>query len=163
MPRLIDLTGRTFGNLLVLTDVGTNTHGHWMWLCHCNTCGEHRAISGTHLKRGRKTCGCDPAPKRHGHALAGSWSKTYTAWKNMRKRCQPNYKQHVDYFDRGITVCDSWDRSFEEFLRDMGEAPVDRTLDRIDNDKGYAPGNCRWATRKEQVENQRPKRRRLSA
>ena len=80
---------------------------------------------------------------------------TYTAWSAMRARC--SYKPHVSYKyygARGVSVCERWD-SFENFLADMGERPEGKTLDRIDPDGNYEPGNCRWATFREQRLNQR--------
>lgn len=73
----------------------------------------------------------------------------------MQQRCDnPNNLKYADYGGRGIGVCDRW-RDFENFLADMGERPPGTSLDRIDNDRGYAPGNCRWATRRDQMANQR--------
>lgn len=90
----------------------------------------------------------------HGHAT-GKKSKTYRAWAAMKERCcKPHHPAYANYGGRGITVCAQW-LQFAGFLADMGEKPADRSLDRIDNTKGYSPDNCRWATRKEQERNKR--------
>jgi hypothetical protein len=74
----------------------------------------------------------------------------------MRARCAPNYEEHHLYFDRGIRVCPEWERSFEAFLAHVGIKPDKAlSLDRIDNDRGYEPGNVRWATASQQRCNQR--------
>lgn len=81
----------------------------------------------------------------------------YTTWEGMRARCNNrNHKAYADYGGRGITVCKRWE-SYDKFAADMGERPAGASLDRIDNDKGYSPANCRWATTVEQRHNQRPR------
>ena len=88
---------------------------------------------------------------RHGHAVGGKASKTYSKWQGMKTRCyNPNSNRFQYYGGKGIKVCDRWLNSFENFLADMGECPEGMTLDRIDNTKDYEPGNCKWSTLTEQ-------------
>jgi len=96
---------------------------------------------------------------RHGHkSKNGRASPTYNSWRMMKTRCQnSNFPYYKDYGGRGIKVCERW-MNFENFLTDMGERPENTTLDRINNDGNYEPGNCRWATRKEQRRNQRDRK-----
>jgi hypothetical protein len=100
---------------------------------------------------------------RHGHARASRPSRTYNTWQSMIRRCHnPGTRQERKWYaDRGIRVCDRWRESFDNFLADMGERPEGRTLDRIDTDGNYEPGNCRWATPIEQRHNRRDYRQDL--
>lgn len=148
-----DLTGRSFGRLVALKCVGRlGATENVSWVCQCE-CGIRPVVRAAHLKSGAiRSCGCLRSEVGKTHGMTGS--PTYNTWMNMRKRCRdPNATGYDNYGGRGITVCDEWFDSFEAFVDDMGLRPEGKTLDRIDNDKGYYKANCRWATRQEQAEN----------
>lgn len=120
-----------------------------MWLCRCD-CGKETHVIGKVLKRGdTKSCGCFANQQRRlrklTHGLTGT--RTHRVWWNIINRCNnPNVKSYKDYGGRGIRVCERWLR-LENFVADVGLAPADLEIDRIDNDGNYEPGNCRWVTR----------------
>ena len=92
----------------------------------------------------------------HSHCRRGRLTPTYRTWDSMIGRCaRPSHGAFHKYGAKGVRVCARWRESFVAFLSDMGARPADKTLDRIDNDRGYEPGNCRWATRSEQERNKR--------
>lgn len=160
-----DHTGRRFGKLIAIEFVGSESpKGKANWRCICD-CGNERVAKAENLLRGKsKSCGCDRHENRikqvtkHGHAnsdTGGRPSPTYRGWRAMRQRCEDvNNNAYMDYGGRGITICERW-KIFSNFLADMGERPKGRTLDRIDVDGNYEPGNCRWATWPEQALNKR--------
>lgn len=145
--------------------IGTSTKPYSV-RCRCD-CGTEKDIRYRHLYSGH-TRSCVPcsgdkvakAKTKHGcNRRKAGRSPTYHSWSMMIQRCtNPNLPRYPDYGGRGIRVCEAW-LSFQNFLSDMGERPSRfYSIDRIDNDGHYQPGNCRWATVKEQNSNQRPRR-----
>lgn len=160
----IDETGNRYGRLLVLGKSPLQPTEHAYWLCRCE-CGTLVSVAGGQLRKGRvRSCGClnlDSlrARRTHGKTIGGH-HRVFRIWNAMKQRChnpkQPHYER---YGGRGITVCEEWRNSFEAFYRDMGDPPSPaHSIDRIDNDRGYEPGNCRWATPLEQRHNRRDTR-----
>jgi hypothetical protein len=154
---LIDLVGRAFSHLTVIkrSEVQHSSHVRWVCLCSCGNCV---IVQGNHLREGRaKSCGCWRSERllKHGHARIGKATPTYRSWYSMISRCSNSHNnQWSNYGKRGITVCKRWG-VFQNFLDDMGKKPTKLTLERVDNEKGYQPGNCRWATQEEQQHNTR--------
>lgn len=151
----MNLVGQRFGKLLVKGRAPNSKHGKSRWHCICD-CGTNSIHLGCILHRGdARSCGCGLVITavenflKHGHA----GTRTYRIWSAMKTRCRnPRAKAFRHYGGRGIAVCESW-LEFENFLADMGPAPDGLSIDRIANDGHYEPGNCRWATPKQQSQN----------
>ena len=137
--RRVDLIGKVFSHLTVVSVCETDDR---FYNCVCS-CGNVKRSFFVHLTMGKAiSCGCvkKPGPAKHRKIFTKAWY----AWSAMKQRClNPNHKYYHRYGGRGITICDRW-HDFVNFLDDMGEPEDDLTLERIDNDDGYHPGNCEW-------------------
>lgn len=151
--RFQDLTGKRYGRLTVVAKIGKNRHKRYVWQCKCD-CGTLLPVDGGSITGGlTQSCGCLQRETVRTHGM--SKTRAYHAWTNMRSRCEnPNCPEFKNYGARGIAVCDRW-ANFENFLADMGHPPAGKSVDRINNSLGYMPGNCRWATPREQSQNSR--------
>lgn len=153
--------GDRYGALVVLKRVGANRHGKSLWKTRCD-CGAITVATYAAVRR-KRSCGCvgdqirREALTKHGGASRAEKHPLYSTWSGMKQRCSDaNQKAFELYGRRGISVCDRWKKSFADFIKDVGEKPSSQhTLDRIDNEKGYEPGNVRWSLPSEQQRNTR--------
>ena len=162
MPTAKNMVGDRFVRLTVVSFAGAKS-GNAQWNCLCD-CGNGVTVSRPNLLSGNtQSCGClnstlaSDRRSTHRHTAGKSSgkrpSRTYAIWAGILFRC----RHHKNYAGRGITVCDRW-HSFENFLGDMGEAQSGRSIDRINNNLGYSPDNCRWSSPTTQSRNRRSSR-----
>lgn len=149
----IDISGRKFGRLTAVEFKEVNKNGDAMWHCICD-CGKESIVKYSHLMSGAvASCGCAVREAHsHGHTMNGVKPRIYGIWAGMKQRCtNQNRKKYPRYGGRGIKVCSEWLNDFQNFYEWAMENGYqdDLTIDRIDNDGDYEPGNCRWVTSEE--------------
>lgn len=157
--KILDIVGHRYGKLVAVSPQPGKKQ-RWLWQCDC---GGRKTIVYYSVKAGlTRSCGClrteaiRKRPAKHGHRRGNKSTPTLQSYANAKDRCtNPNSHNWNWYGGRGITMCERWIESFENFLADMGEAPKGYTLERCDNEIGYTPENCRWATKADQAKNKR--------
>lgn len=161
--RAANLANATFGNLVALGPIRKGPDGRIIWLCQCK-CGSTTEVRSCHLISGHtQSCGCQGSRMTAGerfstHSLGKS--REYKSWAHIVQRCtNPNNRAFGRYGGRGITVCDEWRHSFQAFYDYVSALPNSGqrgySIDRIDNDGNYEPGNVKWSTQTEQARNKR--------
>ncbi len=157
MRRLNIEIGSTFGKLTIIKETESKNNKR-RFICECE-CGQKKVFNLGNLIQGRsKSCGCDTKTNSISSSTKHSmrYSSEYVVWCNMKQRCYNKNHKHFRYYGgRGIEVCEQWQKSFQQFYEDMGQRPLNLTLDRINVDGNYEPTNCRWATHKQQSQNRR--------
>lgn len=161
-----------FGSLVAISPTKERNRGNVIWICKCD-CGNEFKTTSVSLTSGRTiSCGCVRRKKASENAKSGNnrrthgmrGTKIYYVWCQMKQRCfNPKHKYYENWGGRGITVCDEWKNDFQAFYDYVSQLPhfreEDYSLDRINNDGNYEPGNVRWATHYEQVHNRRNSRK----
>lgn len=164
MAKTLDIQGKRFGRLVVLCRAKVPNARNAMWQCQCD-CGAMTIGAAANLGKTKFSCGCMASENGtemltinrlartdlHGESASIEWG----IWSRMKNRCNnPNNAKYHRYGGRGIKVCDRWLNSFENFLADIGRRPSKRySIDRIDNDGNYEPGNVKWSTAMQQSRN----------
>lgn len=163
MTAVVDMVGQRFARLVVLERAGKSHRGLATWRCQCD-CGTEFVSAGANIRHGiTRSCGCLVSDLRHAratHGQSGNGTKStqtgaYGSWRGMRQRCDnPRCRAYVRYGGRGIRYSERW-ADFENFFEDMGPRPEGYSLERLDCNGDYEPGNCIWIPRGDQSINRR--------